>query len=124
LEDADFVLSGGRGLGGPEPFSVLADLAEVLGGAVGASRAACDAGWIDHSHQVGLTGKSVSPDVYIAVGISGASQHMAGCSSSRAIVAINKDGDSNIFKEARFGVVGDWEKILPSFLATVRELKA
>jgi electron transfer flavoprotein alpha subunit len=124
LEDANFVVSGGRGLGGPEPFSVLADLANVLGGAVGASRAACDAGWIDHSHQVGLTGKSVSPDVYIAVGISGASQHMAGCSSSRAIVAINKDGDSNIFKEARFGVVGDWEKIIPSFLATVRELKA
>ena len=124
LEDANFVVSGGRGLGGPEPFSVLTDLANVLGGAVGASRAACDAGWIDHSHQVGLTGKSVSPDVYIAVGISGASQHMAGCSSSRAIVAINKDGDSNIFKEARFGVVGDWEKILPSFLATVRDLKA
>lgn len=124
LEDADVVVSGGRGLGGPEPFSVLADLADVLGGAVGASRAACDAGWIDHSHQVGLTGKSVSPDVYIAVGISGASQHMAGCSSSRAIVAINKDGDSNIFKEARFGVVGDWEKVFPSFLATVRDLKA
>jgi electron transfer flavoprotein alpha subunit len=124
LEDADYVVSGGRGLGGPEPFSVLADLANALGGAVGASRAACDAGWIDHSQQVGLTGKSVSPEVYIAVGISGASQHMAGCSSSRAIVAINKDGDSNIFKEARFGVVGDWEKVLPSFLATVRELKA
>ncbi|MBT4142595.1 MAG: electron transfer flavoprotein subunit alpha/FixB family protein [Chloroflexi bacterium] len=124
LEDANFVVSGGRGLGGPEPFSVLADLANALGGAVGASRAACDAGWIDHSHQVGLTGKSVSPDVYIAIGISGASQHMAGCSSSRAIVAINKDGDSNIFKEARFGIVGDWEKALPSFLATVRELKA
>ena len=124
LEDANFVVSGGRGLGGPEPFSVLTDLANALGGAVGASRAACDAGWIDHSHQVGLTGKSVSPDVYVAVGISGASQHMAGCSSSRAIVAINKDGDSNIFKEARFGVVGDWEKVLPSFLATVRELKA
>ena len=124
LEDADFVVSGGRGLGGPEAFSILTDLANVLGGAVGASRAACDAGWIDHSHQVGLTGKSVSPDVYIAVGISGASQHMAGCSSSRAIVAINKDGDSNIFKEARFGIVGDWEKVLPSFLATVRDLKA
>ncbi len=124
LEDANFVVSGGRGLGGPEPFSVLADLAQALDGAVGASRAACDAGWIDHSHQVGLTGKSVSPDVYIAIGISGASQHMAGCSSSRAIVAINKDADSNIFKEARFGVVGDWEKVLPSFLATVRELKA
>jgi electron transfer flavoprotein alpha subunit len=124
LEDASFVISGGRGLGGAEPFSVLADLANALGGAVGASRAACDAGWIDHSHQVGLTGKSVSPDVYMAVGISGASQHMAGCSSSRVIVAINKDGDSNIFKEARFGVVGDWEKVLPSFLATVRELRA
>ncbi len=124
LEDAKVVISGGRGLGGPEPFSVLADLANVLGGAVGASRAACDAGWIDHSHQIGLTGKSVSPDVYIAIGISGASQHMAGCSTSRAIVAINKDGDSNIFKEARFGVVGDWEKVLPSFLATVRDLKA
>ncbi len=124
LEDAGVVVSGGRGLGGPEPFSVLEDLANALDGAVGASRAACDAGWIDHSHQVGLTGKSVSPDVYIAVGISGASQHMAGCSSSRAIVAINKDADSNIFKEARFGVVGDWEKVLPSFLASVRELKA
>ena len=124
LEDANFVVSGGRGLGGPEPFSVLMDIANALGGAVGASRAACDAGWIDHSHQVGLTGKSVSPDVYIAVGISGASQHMAGCSSSRAIVAINKDADSNIFKEARFGIVGDWEKVLPSFLATVRELRA
>ncbi|MDE0592334.1 MAG: electron transfer flavoprotein subunit alpha/FixB family protein [Dehalococcoidia bacterium] len=124
LEDADFVVSGGRGLGGPEPFSVLTDLANVLGGAVGASRAACDAGWIDHSHQIGLTGKSVSPDVYVAVGISGASQHMAGCSSSRAIVAINKDGDSNIFKEARFGVVGDWEKVLPAFIETVRDLRA
>jgi len=124
LEDANFVVSGGRGLGGPEPFSVLTELANALGGAVGASRAACDAGWIDHSHQVGLTGKSVSPDVYIAIGISGASQHMAGCSSSRAIVAINKDADSNIFKEARFGIVGDWEKVLPSFLATVRELRA
>jgi electron transfer flavoprotein alpha subunit len=124
LEDADFIVSGGRGLGGPEPFSILADLANVFGGAVGASRAACDAGWIDHSHQIGLTGKSVSPDIYMAVGISGASQHMAGCSSSRTIVAINKDGDSNIFKEARFGVVGDWEKVLPSFIATVRDLKA
>ena len=94
----------------------------MLGGAVGASRAACDAGWIDHSHQVGLTGKSISPNLYITVGISGASQHMAGCSSSRNIVAINKDGDANIFKEARFGVVGDWEQVLPAFIATVRDL--
>jgi len=124
LEDANVIVSGGRGLGGPEPFSVLHDLANVLDGAVGASRAACDAGWIDHAYQVGLTGKSVSPDVYIAVGISGASQHMAGCSSSRAIVAINKDADSNIFKEARYGVVGDWEKVLPAFLDAVRILKS
>ena len=124
LEEAKVVVSGGRGLGGPEPFSVLENIATELGGAVGASRAACDAGWIDHSHQVGLTGKSISPEVYIAVGISGASQHMAGCSSSRAIVAINTDPDSNIFREARFGVVGDWENVLPSFLDAVRELKA
>ena len=124
LEEAKVVVSGGRGLGGPEPFSILENIADELGGAVGASRAACDAGWIDHSHQVGLTGKSVSPEVYIAVGISGASQHMAGCSSSRAIVAINTDPDSNIFREARFGVIGDWENVLPSFLDAVRELKA
>ena len=124
LEDANVIVSGGRGLGGPEPFSVLHDLANVLDGAVGASRAACDAGWVDHAYQVGLTGKSVSPEVYIAVGISGASQHMAGCSSSRAIVAINKDADSNIFKEARYGVVGDWEKVLPAFLDAVRNLKS
>ena len=124
LEDANVIVSGGRGLGGPEPFSVLHDLANVLEGAVGASRAACDAGWIDHAYQVGLTGKSVTPDVYIAVGISGASQHMAGCSSSRAIIAINKDADSNIFKEARYGVVGDWEKVLPAFLSAVRGIKS
>ena len=124
LEDANVIVSGGRGLGGPEPFSGLHDLANVLEGAVGASRAACDAGWIDHAYQVGLTGKSVTPDLYIAVGISGASQHMAGCSSSRAIVAINKDADSNIFKEARYGVVGDWEKVLPAFLSAVRDIKS
>ena len=124
LEDANVIVSGGRGLGGAEPFSILHDLANVLEGAVGASRAACDAGWIDHAYQVGLTGKSVTPDLYIAVGISGASQHMAGCSSSRAIVAINKDADSNIFKEARYGVVGDWEKVLPAFLSAVRDIKS
>ncbi len=122
LEDAKIVISGGRGLGGPEPFKQLAELAGLLGGAVGASRAACDAGWIDHSHQVGLTGKTVSPRLYVAVGISGASQHMAGCSGSGTIVVVNRDREANIFKEARFGVVGDWQKVLPAFAATVRDL--
>jgi electron transfer flavoprotein alpha subunit len=123
LEDAEVVVSGGRGLGGPEPFKQITELAELLGGAVGASRAACDAGWIDHSHQVGLTGKSISPRLYITFGISGASQHMAGCSAARNIVAVNSDRDANIFKEARFGVVGDWSKVLPSLIATLRDIK-
>ena len=122
LEDAPIVVSGGRGLGGPEPFEVLEDLARVLGGAVGASRAVCDAGWLDHGYQVGLTGKTITPDLYITVGISGASQHMAGCSGAKHIVAVNRDADANIFKSASFGVVGDWSKVVPSFLETVREL--
>ena len=122
LEDAGVVIGGGRGLGGPEPFDQLEDLARLLGGAVGASRAVCDAGWLDHSSQVGLTGKTITPDLYITVGISGASQHMAGCSASKNIVAINRDADANIFKTASFGVVGDWKNVLPSFIETVREL--
>lgn len=122
LEDAGIVVGGGRGLGGPEPFDQLEDLAKLLGGAVGASRAVCDAGWLDHSYQVGLTGKTITPDLYITVGISGASQHMAGCSASKYIVAINRDEDANIFKTASFGVVGDWKNVLPSFIETVREL--
>ena len=123
LEDASIVVSGGRGLGGPEPFQQLQALSRVLGGALGASRAACDAGWIDHGHQVGLTGKTITPDLYITVGISGASQHMAGCSASKNIVAINRDEDANIFKSATYGVVGDWNRILPTFIETVRELR-
>ena len=122
LEDAGIVVGGGRGLGGPEPFDMLEDLARLLGGAVGASRAVCDAGWLDHSYQVGLTGKTITPDLYITVGISGASQHMAGCSASKHIVAINRDADANIFKSSSFGVVGDWKSVLPSFIETVREL--
>ena len=123
LGSADVVVAGGRGLGGAEGFAKLERLALRLNAAMGASRAACDAGWIDHSHQVGLTGKTITPDLYITVGISGASQHMAGCSASKNIVAINRDEDANIFKSATYGVVGDWNKILPSFIETVRELR-
>ncbi len=122
LEDARVIVSGGRGLGGPEPFEQLEALATLLGGAVGASRAACDAGWVPTSYQVGLTGKTVTPELYIAVGISGASQHMAGCANAKAIVAINKDAGANIFKEARFGVTGDWAKVLPAFTEQLHEL--
>ncbi|MXY43384.1 MAG: electron transfer flavoprotein subunit alpha/FixB family protein [Dehalococcoidia bacterium] len=122
LEDADVVVAGGRGLGGPEPFEMVGQLADLLGGAMGASRAACDAGWLDHSYQVGLTGRTIAPNVYITVGISGASQHMAGCSGAKHIVAINKDREANIFKDASYGVVGDWEAVIPSFMETVRDL--
>ena len=122
LEDATVVVSGGRGLGGPEPFEDIEALAKLFGGAMGASRAACDAGWLDHSYQVGLTGKTITPDLYITVAISGASQHLAGCSGSKHIVAINRDPEANIFKEASFGVVGDWKAVLPAFTETVREL--
>ena len=122
LEDAAVVVGGGRGLGGSDPFAALEELAQLLGGAVGASRAVCDAGWIDHSYQIGLTGKTVTPNLYITVGISGASQHMAGCSGAKHIVAINRDPEANIFKAASFGAVGDWKNIVPSFIETVREL--
>lgn len=122
LEDARIVVAGGRGLGGPEPFEQLGELADLLEGAVGASRAAVDSGWIPHSQQVGLTGKTINPDVYITVAISGASQHMAGCTGSKVIVAINKDPEANIFKDAKYGIVGDWENILPALTETVREL--
>ncbi|MCI0847616.1 MAG: electron transfer flavoprotein subunit alpha/FixB family protein, partial [Chloroflexi bacterium] len=122
LEDAHIVISGGRGLGGPEPFAHLEELAKIMGGTVGASRAAVDSGWVPSSYQVGLTGKTITPDLYIMVAISGASQHMAGCSGAKVIVAINKDAEANIFKEARYGVVGDWETVLPALTAAVREL--
>ena len=122
LESARIVVAGGRGLGGPEPFQKLEKLAKLLTAAVGASRAVVDAGWVQPPMQIGLTGKTITPDLYITVAISGASQHMAGCSGAKAIVAINKDREANIFKEARYGVVGNWEKVLPSFTETVREL--
>ncbi|MFC1847580.1 electron transfer flavoprotein subunit alpha/FixB family protein [Chloroflexota bacterium] len=124
LEDAPVVVSGGRGMGGPEGFQQLTELAKLLKGAVGASRPAADGGWAPDTSQVGLTGKVVTPDLYIAVAISGASQHMAGCSSSKNIVAINKDPEANIFREASYGVVGDWKQVLPAFIGKVKELLA
>lgn len=123
LEDAEVVVSGGRGIGGPEGFKQIEELAKLLKGAVGATRAACDAGWVPSTIQVGLTGKVVSPSLYIAVALSGSSQHMAGCGGSKTIVAVNKDPEANIFKEARFGVVGDYKQVLPAFAQKVKELQ-
>lgn len=122
LEDARIIVSGGRGMGGPDNFKLLQELAKVLGAAVGASRPPCDNGWVPATMQVGLTGKIVTPEIYIAIGISGASQHMAGCSGAKHIIAINKDQDANIFREAQFGVVGDLKQILPAFTDKVKEL--
>ena len=124
LEDAEVVVSGGRGIGGAEGFQQLEVLARMLKGAVGATRPPCDNDWVPAGAQVGLTGKIVTPDLYIAVALSGSSQHMSGCSGSKTIVAINKDPEANIFREARFGVVGDWKKIVPAFTEKLKELLA
>ncbi len=125
LEDAAIVVSGGRGLAGPEPFNTtLKELADVLHAAIAASRPPCDNGWVPEALHVGLTGKIVAPDIYIAIAISGASQHIAGCSGSKNIIAINKDPEANIFKEANFGVVGRYEEVVPALTAKLKELMA
>ncbi len=123
IEDAPVVVSGGRGIGGPEPFTTtLKELADLLHGAVAASRPPADNGWVPEATHVGLTGKIVAPEIYIAIAISGASQHVAGCSGSKHLIAINKDPEANIFKEAEFGVVGKYEEVLPPFIQKLKEL--
>ena len=122
LEEARIIVCGGRGIGSAEGFKQLEELAKTLKGAVGASRPPCDNKWVSDNLQIGLTGKIVSPEVYIAVALSGSSQHLSGCSGSKVIVAINKDPDANIFKAAHYGIVADWKKALPAFTAKVKQL--
>jgi electron transfer flavoprotein alpha subunit len=121
LEDAEVVVAGGRGLGSPENFELVEQLAQALGGMSAASRPLVDAGWIDSSHQVGLTGKLTRPALYVAAGISGATQHMVGCAAAKTIVAINTDPDAAIFHHARFGIVGDCTEVLPELLRAVKD---
>jgi electron transfer flavoprotein alpha subunit len=120
VSEADIIVSGGRGMGAPEHFGLVEDLADALGAAVGASRAVVDAGWRPHSEQVGQTGKTVSPTLYFALGISGAVQHVAGMKTAKVIVAVNKDAEAPIFALADYGIVGDVFEVVPAITAAVR----
>jgi electron transfer flavoprotein alpha subunit len=124
LTDADVVVSGGRGVGSPEGFAVLEELAELLGGAVGCSRAVTSAGWRPHTDQVGQTGTKISPEIYIACGISGATQHMAGCKGAKKLLAINPDGEASIFAHADYAVIGDLHDIVPAVSAEIRKARS
>jgi electron transfer flavoprotein alpha subunit len=123
LADADVVVSGGRGVGSAEGFSVIEELAALLGAAVGCSRAVTSAGWRPHSDQVGQTGTKISPEIYIACGISGATQHMAGCKGAKRLLAINPDGEASIFASADYGVVGDLHEVVPAISAQIRQVR-
>ncbi len=123
LADADVVVSGGRGVGSAEAFSIVEELADLLGGAVGCSRAVTSAGWRPHTDQVGQTGTKISPEIYIACGISGATQHMAGCKGAKKLLAINEDGEASIFASADYAVIGDLHEILPAISAEVRKAR-
>lgn len=124
LEDARIIVAGGAGVGGPDGLKALEELAEVLGGIIGVTRVPCDLGWVPISMEIGQTGHIVSPDLYIAVGISGAPQHITGCQGSKIIVAINRDSDAHIFKESDFGAVCDYRQILPAFIERLKSLKS
>ena len=123
LADADVVVSGGRGVGSAEGFQVIEELAQLLGGAVGCSRAVTSAGWRPHTDQVGQTGTKIAPEIYIACGISGATQHMAGCKGAKKLLAINEDGEASIFASADYAVIGDLHEILPAISAEIRKAK-
>jgi electron transfer flavoprotein alpha subunit len=124
LADADVVVSGGRGVGSAEGFAVIEELAELLGGAVGCSRAVTSAGWRPHTDQVGQTGTKISPEIYIACGISGATQHLAGCKGAKKLLAINPDGEASIFQSADYAVIGDLREVVPAISAEIRKARS